>query len=45
MSICSCRFLQVLDSVSVVPSSKYHSLFLIRELNFSGYFSRITWKR
>jgi hypothetical protein len=45
MSICSCKFLQLLLSVSLVPSSKYQSLLRIRELNFSGYFSRITWNR
>lgn len=45
MSICSCKFLQELERVSLVPNSKYHNLFLIRLLNFSGNFSLITWNR
>lgn len=45
ISIQDPRFLQLLLSVSLVPNSKYQSLLRILELNFSGYFSRITWKR
>lgn len=39
----SCRFLQEAVNVSEVANSKYQSLFFIRLLNLSGFFSRSEW--
>ena len=39
----SCKFLQLLEKVSDVAYSKYHSLFFIRLLNFWGFFSLSAW--
>ena len=43
ISTVSWRFLQVAWNVSEVPNSKYHNLFFILLLNFSGCRSRIIW--